>query len=256
MFRLPSRVSTVAVVLLTGAFLVSCGSSAPSHRVAEHHVSSTTTTTTSATSTTTTPPPPSSTTSSTMAQVAVPNVIGMKIAPARFYVTTAGFRVWPLNPACNKGNIPSQSVVVSLAVPGSARLKTNSVPMAPGQLRPKGSYVGINWSGCYPNGAIAPAVTGQTYPAAVMAIRAAGLTWTCKPTRPATTSTSTTRGPQTSEPPQGIAPMKMTTLHAATIVNGHSLNALSPPVVQSQYPAPGATMTAGSALIFTMDRCP
>ena len=73
---------------------------------------------------------------------------------------------------------------------GSVRLKTSSVPTAPGEPRPKGSYVGITWSGCYPNGAIAPQVTGLTFLQAVRSLRAAGLTWACYSTGPPTTTTT------------------------------------------------------------------
>ena len=52
--------------------------------------------------------------------VVVPNVIGLKIAASRAALRAAGFPTVSLNTPCNKGTLASQSVVASLAIPGTA----------------------------------------------------------------------------------------------------------------------------------------
>ena len=132
--------------------LASCGNSPAPHAAP--------TTTTSTTTTTTTPPP----TTTVPAGVGVPNVVGMKFDLARFYLKTAGFATVPLNAPCNKGTLPSQSVVASLSIPGKPpNVTVGAQPLVPGTPLPKGARVGITWSGCYPAGTTVPLVTGHTF---------------------------------------------------------------------------------------------
>ena len=183
------RVAACATILVAACALASCSSSvAPERRAASKKTTTTTTTTTTTLPTSTTLPPAPG--------VAVPNVIGMKITPAHFYLRVAGFLTINSNPACSKGTLVSQSVVVSLSVPSKP-----PVPLLPGAPRPKGSWVGITWSGCYPDGSVVPSVTGQTFGAAVHLLHLAGLTWACTSVGPTTTTrpptTTTTRPPTT-----------------------------------------------------------
>jgi len=196
--------------------------------------------------------------------VAVPDVIGMKITPAHFYLRVAGFLTINLNAACFKGTLVSQSVVVSLSVPSKP-----PVPLLPGAPRPKGSYVGITWSGCYPEGSVVPNITGQTFGTAVHLLQLAGLTWACSSVGTTTTTrpptTTTTRPPTTTT----TRPPTTTTTHPPTTTTnaGTSLGVTSsvvhlvasklpPQTVLSQNPTPGTMLRPGMPVAVTMHACP
>ncbi len=276
------RSGVVGAVLVSVALVsASCGRAPSSHRQGAHAGTTTTTTTTTS---------PPSATSSTTPGIAVPNVVGMQNASAKFYLLEAGFRIIPLTPACDRATPASQSIVLSLEEPGNAQLKTSPVLIVPGELRPKGSYVGITWSGCFPNGTIAPRVTGMPYVEAIFALHKAGLTWACystpatatttKPPATSTTkavsattttnppATSTTSAPPTSALSHDVAPGQRVTTRATgpvgrpgspDVVGGAIdgvLSAFSPQLVLTQNPPPGTTMKAGSAVTITMHACP
>ena len=160
-----------ALALVAPWALASCSSS-PGHQQAVRR----TTTTTTAPPTTTS----SSVTTTTKAEVAVPNVIGLKIDAARYILHAVGFGTVPLNTVCNKGTLVSQSVVAALSVPGHAPFyAVGATPLMPGDMRPKGSIVGITWSDCYPNGTSVPAVIGLKFLQATHDLHVVGLTWSC-----------------------------------------------------------------------------
>ena len=180
----------------------------------------------------------------------------MKITPAHFYLRGAGFIVINSNAACNRGTLASQSVVVSLSVPHPP-----PIPLLPGALRPKGSYVGITWSGCYPGGSVVPTITGQTYGAAVHLLRLAGLTWTCN----SVGTTTTTRAPTitTTRPPTTTTTRAPTTTTNAAPSLGvgsslvHLVASTAPPqTVLSQNPTPGTVLAPGTPVAMTMHACP
>jgi beta-lactam-binding protein with PASTA domain len=137
----------------------------------------TTTTTTTAPPTTTATAPPTTT---SQPGVAVPDVIGLKIAAAKWDLAAVGLHPMGLNVPCNKGTLASQSVVSALAIPGRPPdVRVGVVPLSPGTRVAPGTRVGITWSGCYGGSTTAPGVTGFTFRAAVHALRVAGLTWAC-----------------------------------------------------------------------------
>jgi len=230
--------------------LASCSSSvAPERKAASRK------TTTSTTTSTTRPAVP---------VVAVPDVIGMKITPAHFYLRVAGFLTINLNAACYKGTVVSQSVVVSLSVPSKP-----PVPLLPGAPRPKGSFVGITWSGCYPEGSVVPNITGQTFGAAVHLLHLAGLTWACSSvgttttTRPPTTTTTRPPTTTTTRPPTTTTTRApTTTTNAATSLGVassvvHLVASTAPPqTVLSQSPTPGTILSPGMPVAVTMHACP
>lgn len=181
-------------------------------------------------------PPP---TTALSQDVGVPNVVGMKIALARFYLRTAGFATVALDTACNKGTPASQSVVASLSVPGRPpNVTVGAQPLVPGTLLPKGARVGITWSGCYPEGAQVPLVIGHTFPSAVHLLHLAGLDWACYSVGSPTTTTSALTTP-TSAP---------TTTTAST--------PKPPQTVLSQGIKSGAVVHADSVVSLFMHRCP
>lgn len=231
--------------LLAGAcVLASCGNS-PSPRAARS------TTTTSSTTTTTVPPP-----TTTLPQgIGVPNVVGMKINLARFYLKTAGFATVPLNAPCNKGTLPSQSVVASLSVPGRPPdVTVGAQPLVPGTLLAKGARVGITWSGCYPAGTAVPSVTGHTFARAVHLLHLAGLNWACYSVgRPTTTTTHRTTTTTTRPVTTGTAgPTSSTTTAppAATTTAARSSTVLS------QGTKAGTIVHAGAVVALVMRQCP
>jgi PASTA domain len=225
------RIAGCVTILIVAGVLSSCSSSPPQVRKQSARTTTTTTTTTSTTmiSTTTTLP--------TASGIPVPNIIGLKLAPARFFLREAGFYGVPLNVPCNKGTLTSESVVASISVPGKKpNMNVGAVPLLPGTPRPKGSFVGITWSGCYPGGSVVPNITGLTFLAAAKLLRVAGLTWACYSVGAATT-TSTTHPPTT------------TPTTATTIPK-------SQPTVVSQNPPPGSVLRPASPVTMTMHACP
>lgn len=246
--------------MVAAFILAACGNS-PAPRAEARTSTSTTTTTTTA-------PPP---TTAVGQSVAVPDVLGMKIALARFYLRAANFATVPFNVACNKGTVASQSVVASLSVPGKPPdVRVGALPLPPGTTLPKGSRVGITWSDCYPNGTEVPPVTGQTFARAVHLLHLAALNWACysvgpttttthphaTTTRPATTTTTTTTpsgsttstigGPTTST----SAPPTTTTTTTTTIPPK------PPQTVLSQGTRAGTTVHASSVVDLVMQHCP
>jgi beta-lactam-binding protein with PASTA domain len=164
----------------------------------------------------------------------VPNVIGLKIVDARNTLHAAGLPTVALNVPCNKGTLASQSVVASLSIAGKPpQVKVGAVPLNPGTTVPKGTRVGITWSGCYGSGSVVPDVVGQTFPQARHSLHAAGLTWACFSTGATTTSTTTTTTSlpttSTTRPPQ---------------------------TVLTQDPGPGIGVRPGTPVNITMHRCP
>jgi hypothetical protein len=138
----------------------------------------------------------------------------MKIALARYSLRAADLVTVPFDAACNMGTLASQSVVASLSVPGKPPdVRVGALPLVPGTTLPKGTQVGITWSGCYPNGTQVPLITGQTFAGAVHLLHLAGLKWACfsvattitthPPTKPTTSSTG---GPTTSTTTQPRPP--------------------------------------------------
>jgi beta-lactam-binding protein with PASTA domain len=221
-------------VLAAACFLAACGN-APAPRAAPTTSTSTTTSSTTTTTTTTLPP-----------GVAVPNVVGMKIDLARFYLWTAGFVTVPLTPPCSKGTPISQSVVASLAVPGKPPdVTVGAQPLVPGTLLDKGALVGITWSGCYPAGTEVPQVVGHTFANAVRLLHLAGLNWACFSVGGPTTTTTTSAGrPAASS----------TTTTAAPRANEAA--AAPQPVVITQGTKEGTLVQAGTVVDILMHRCP
>jgi hypothetical protein len=236
-------------VLVATCALASCGnSSTPS--------AAPTTTTPSSTTTTTTPPP-----TTLPPGVGVPNVLGMKIDLAHFYLKTAGFAWVPFNAPCNKGTLPSQSVVASLSIPGKPpNVTVGAEPLLPGALLTKGARVGITWSGCYPAGTTVPLVTGHTFAGAVHLLHLAALNWACysvgsSPTTSTThpPKTTTTRVVTTSTPdPTSTSSTTTTTTAPATTTT----TATPPATVLSQGTKAGTAAPAGAVVALVMHRCP
>ena len=193
------------------------------------------------TTTTTTAAAPTSSTAvtaptTTRPQSTVPNVIGLKIAAARTALRDAGFTLASLNTPCNKGTLASQSVVSSLAIPGTAPdVRVGAVPLNPGAGVATGTRIGVTWSGCFGDTATVPAVTGLTFAAAKHALHAVGLTWACYSVDVPTTTTS---GASTTS-----HPVTTTTVRAAETV-----------VVQT--PAAGTVLRPGATVSLTMHHCP
>ena len=234
-------------VLVAACVLASCGnSSAPS--------AAPTTTTTSSTTTTTTSPP-----TTLPPGVGVPNVVGMKIDLAHFYLKTAGFARVPLNAPCNKGTLPSQSVVASLSIPGKPpNVTVGAQPLLPGTLLPKSARVGITWSGCYPAGTTVPLVTGQTFAGAVHLLHLAALNWACYSVGPSPT-TSTTHPPKTTTRrpvTTSTADPTSSTTTTTTAPPPATTTATPPPTVLSQGTKAGTAAPAGAVVSLVMHRCP
>jgi beta-lactam-binding protein with PASTA domain len=229
-------------VLATACLLTSCSNGPTSaQKKAVRTVLTTTTTST---------PPTTSTSSSTSTQpgVAVPNVIGLKIAAARGALRAAGFPSVSLNTSCNKGTLASQSVVASLASPGKAPdVSVGAVPLQPGVAVSPGTRIGINWSGCYGDASDVPAVVGLSFPAARQAIHAAGLVWACFSVGEAPTTTTThapkTRSTSEASTTTTLAPETTTTVKVVQ-------------VVLTQSPAAHTVLHPGATVTLTMHHCP
>jgi beta-lactam-binding protein with PASTA domain len=223
-----------------GCVLAACGGSPSPPRAAAR-------TTTSSVATTTTSAAPSTTV--TGLRVAVPNVIGLKLSPARSTLRGAGFATVPLNPACNMGTLVSQSVVASLSVPGRPPdVKLGAVPLAPGTELPKGASVGITWSGCYPDGSPVPLVTGRTFHRATKLFHLAGLDWACFSVGATATTTTTAAGTTTSS--TGGTATSTGASATTTTAAPHA------PRVLSQATPAGTVVRAGSVIDFDMHHCP
>jgi beta-lactam-binding protein with PASTA domain len=209
------------IALLTPGALAACGSGpGPKGKTAARRVPTTATTTTTAPTSTTSQP-----------GVAVPNVIGLKIAAARTELAAAGFRSVGLNPPCNKGNLASQSVVSALSIAGKPPdARVGAVPLNPGTAVLPGTRIGITWSGCYGDHSTVPDVLGLTFAAARHALHAAGLAWACYSVGGVSTTTSR-------------PPVTTTTVH-------------HPPTVLSQDPPAGTVLHPGTPVSLTMHRCP
>jgi beta-lactam-binding protein with PASTA domain len=182
----------------------------------------------------------------------VPNVIGLKVAPARFYLRTAGFAPIPFNKPCSAGTLASQSVVVSLSVPGKPPTVTvGALPLVPGTSRPKGSRVGITWSECYPDGTQVPEVTGQTFSAAVHLLHQSGLNWACY----SSGTTTTTHPPATTT--TKAADATTSTDATTTIPPSTTTTTTKPPqTVLSQSTPAGTAVRAATVINLVMHHCP
>jgi hypothetical protein len=218
--------------LTTACLLVSCGNSPTA--TPKKAVRTIPTTTVPPTTTT------SSSTTTTQAGVAVPNVIGLKIAAARTALRAAGFRPANFNTPCNKGTLASQSVVASLATPGKEPdPRLGATPLTPGSDATLGAQIGINWSGCYGDASDVPSVVGLSLRAARRAIHAVGLNWACFSVGKSAPTTGTSDSSTTTT----TTPLTTTTVK----------------VVQSvltQAPAAHTVLHPGATVTLTMHHCP
>jgi beta-lactam-binding protein with PASTA domain len=222
---------------------MSCSSSPTvEQKKAVHSILTTTSTEAPTTSTSATAP------TTTQPGVAVPNVVGQKIAAARTALRAVGLTFVSLNAACNKGTLASQSVVASLATPGkSPDVRVGAQPLSPGTVVPVGSRVGITWSGCYGDASDVPMVVGLTFAAARQAIHAVGLTWACFSVGKAPTTT-TTKAPATTTTSSDastttVPPTTTTTVKVAQ-------------TVLTQSPAAHVVLHPGAIVTLTMHHCP
>jgi beta-lactam-binding protein with PASTA domain len=241
------RVSALAAtVLVIACLLTSCGSSPTAGRKkAVRHIL---TTTTAAPTTTSTAP----TSTPTAPGVAVPNVIGEKIAAARGALRAANLPSIALNTPCNKGTLASQSVAAALSRPGKAPdVRVGAVPLQPGTVVPSGTRVGITWSGCYGDASAVPTVVGLTLAAARHALHAVGLTWACYSVGQATTTTSTKATTTSTRATTTSTPASSTTTSAVT-----TTTARTPQTVLTQTPAAHTVVRPGATVSLTMQRCP
>jgi hypothetical protein len=242
------RPEIAGTALAAACLLAACGTSPAPHAAAR--------TSTSTTTTTTAPPPP---TSAVGQSVAVPNVLGMKIALARFYLRAASFATVPFNAACNKGTLASQSVVASLSVPGKPPdVRVGALPLVPGTTLPKGARVGITWSDCYPNGTEVPLVTGQTFGQAVHLLHLAGLNWACFSVGPTTTTTHPVTTTTPSRPTTSSTDGPTTSTSAPPPPASTTTTPLPKPpqTVLSQGTHAGTTVHAGAVVDLVMHHCP
>jgi beta-lactam-binding protein with PASTA domain len=155
----------------------------------------------------------------------------------------------PLNAACNKGTLASQSVVASLSLPGKPPdVRVGALPLMPGTPLHKGARVGITWSDCYPKGSAVPLVTGLTFAHAVHLLHLAGLNWACYSVGTPTTTThphATTTRPSTT-----------TTTTTATTTTTPPAPLTQPQTVLNQGTRAGTTVRAGSVVTLVMHHCP
>lgn len=185
----------------------------------------------------------------------------MKIDLARFYLKTAGFSWVAFNAPCNKGTLPSQSVVASLSIPGRPPdVTVGAQPLLPGTLLPKGARVGVTWSGCYPAGTTVPLVTGHTFANAVHLLHLAALNWACYSVGPNPTTTSTTAHPPrttTTRPVTTTTDVPATsTTTTPTTAPPTSTAATRPGTVLSQGTKAGTAAQAGAVVVLVMHHCP
>src|ERR1700723_976462 len=172
------------IVLALGLVLAACSSTPPKTALPKVTVRPTTTTSTTTTAPPTTVPSPSTSPTThpkSPVLAVVPNVIGLKITPARNALKSVNLRIVGLNQACNKGTLASQSVVSALSPAAPAPNRAiGARPLAPGTYVPARTLVGIAWSGCFGGGTAVPDVVGLTFSAARQGIVRAGLTWSCQ----------------------------------------------------------------------------
>jgi beta-lactam-binding protein with PASTA domain len=138
-----------------------------------------------------------STTEATVPQVVMPQLIGLH---QRDLKAAAGgnFRYHSMNAECSNGTVPSESVVAAV------QLYQPAGPATSGQMIPKGSVIGLTWSGCWPNGTTVPSELGQPWNSGNEAVRMAGLKVNCVSAAPY--SPITNAGPVTvlsESPPAG-----------------------------------------------------
>lgn len=192
--------------------------------------------------------------------VGVPNVVGMKIALARFYLRTAGFATVPFNAACNKGTLASQSVVASLSLPGKPpNVMVGAQPLVPGTVLAKGARVGITWSGCYPEGSQVPFLIGDTFPGAVHLLHLAGLNWACYSVGGPTTTTTTRPTTTTTRPvTTSTASTTSTTTTTTTTTPRTTTTADSNPprTILAQGTKAGTIVHPGTVVALFMHHCP
>lgn len=175
--------------------------------------------------------------------MAVPDVVGTKIAAAHEALRAAKLVFVSLNAACNKGTLTSQSVVDSLSVAGQPPdVAAGAFPLAPGSIVAPETRVGITWSGCSGDGAAVPSVVGLTFTATRKALHAAGLTWACFSVGRKTATTSTTTA-STATSTASSLPVTTTTRKP-------------PQTVVTQDPAGGAVVKPGTTVKFAMQACP
>jgi hypothetical protein len=241
-------------LLAAACVLASCSGSSTPRAAPKTTTTSSTTTTTTAPPTTTLPP-----------GIGVPNVVGMKVDLARFYLRTAGFPTVPLNAPCNRGTLPSQSVVAALSIPGRPpNVTVGAQPLVPGTLLPKGTWVGITWSGCYPAGTTVPLVTEHTFAVAVHLLHLAALNWACysiggpttTTTHPATTTTTRPVTTSTASPTSSTTATSSTTTTTTTTTAPRATTTTTPNTVLSQGTKAGTVVQAGVVVALVMHRCP
>lgn len=222
-----------------GCVLASCGGSP-----ATPHAAPRTTTSRVATTTTTLAPP----TTAAGLKVAVPNVIGLKIAAARSTLHQAGFATVPFNPACSKGTLASESVVASLSVPGRPPdVKVGAVPLAPGTELPPGAQIGVTWSGCFPDGSPVPLVIGRTFAGATRQLHLAGLDWACFSVGATATTTSTSSAATSSTGDTSTTTTASTTTTTTAAPRARVLSQATPA---------GTVVRAHTVINFDMHHCP
>jgi hypothetical protein len=242
----PGRRTTCCALLVGACLLASCADSSTPHTAP-------TTTTTSSTTTTTTPPttlPP---------EVAVPDVVGMKVDLAHFYLRAAGFSTVSFNAPCSRGTAPSQSVVASLSLPGRPPdVMLGAQPLPPGTRLPKGADVGITWSGCYPAGTSVPKVVGQPFGHAVHLLHLAGLNWACYSASGPTTTTTRRPTTTTTRPlTTGAAGPTSSTSSTTTTTAAPATTTTAPPTgILSQGTKAGTLVQAGTVVALVMHHCP
>ncbi len=125
-----------------------------------------------------------------------------------------------MNPACSKGNLTSESVVLSLVLIGPS----GSTPLITGSMVPPKSVVGVTWSGCYGKGVVVPEVVGMLWKDGTRAVlQAGGLHWAC------TVDSSAPKG---------------------------SPNPKAPGMIVAQAPAAGTTVATNTVVTLSADLCP
>ncbi len=237
-WRRPAAAGAGAVLAVV---LASCSGAPSGDQGHDAHRSATRPTVTAVTTT------PTSATAATQPGVAVPNVIGLKIAPARTALRDVGLHNVGLNRPCNKGTLVSESVVDSLALPGKDLIAPNvgAVPVEPGSKVAPGARIGITWSGCYGDAVVVPEVVGLSFAAAKHAIVQTGLTWACYSVGKAATATSSITSSSTTP-----------TSTASTSVPSPATTKTPRGVVLTQNPHPGGLLRPGATVALTMRACP
>jgi hypothetical protein len=248
------RLAAATVVALIAACILSSCGGAPTAQVKKSVRSILTTTSTTAPTTSTSATAPTT----TQPGIAVPNVVGLKIAAARTALRGAGLSFVSLNAACDKGTLASQSVVAALATPGKGPdVRVGALPLSPGAVVQPGSRVAITWSGCYGDASSVPAVVGLTFVAARQAIHAVWLAWACFSVGKAP-ATTTTRAPRTTTTTSdtSTSTSTTTTLAPTTTTTKVAKVAKVAQTVLTQSPAPQVVLHPGAIVTLTMHHCP